>query len=52
MFPPESPVPLVNGEDEDKKLWKECFSLKEVVDGNRRVLVFEPAALAETEDLV
>ncbi|KAJ3486177.1 hypothetical protein NLI96_g4403 [Meripilus lineatus] len=51
MFPPESPVPLVNGEDEDKKLWKECFSLKEVVDGNRRVLVFEPAALAETEDL-
>ncbi|KAJ3486180.1 hypothetical protein NLI96_g4404 [Meripilus lineatus] len=51
VFPPESPVPLVNGEDEDKKLWKECFSLREVVDGSRRVLVFEPAALAETEDL-
>ncbi|KAJ3486176.1 hypothetical protein NLI96_g4409 [Meripilus lineatus] len=51
VFPPKSPVPLVNGEDEDEKLWKECFTLKEVIDGNRRVLVFEPAALAETEDL-
>ncbi|KAJ3486175.1 hypothetical protein NLI96_g4408 [Meripilus lineatus] len=51
VFSSKSPIPLVNGEGENENLWKECFILQEVVDGDRRVLVFEPAALAETEDL-
>lgn len=51
LFPPESSVPLVHGEGQDQKLWKERFSLKEIADGNRRILVFEPKAVSETMSL-
>ncbi|KAJ3486179.1 hypothetical protein NLI96_g4407 [Meripilus lineatus] len=45
-----SPLPLVNGKDADEKLWREEFSLVEVVSSDRQFLAFERKGPVEASE--